>query len=56
MSSLAQLSVEREVRGHTLPLECSNLSLFWQACAPDQPSLSVDDLADQLAEVLDFFG
>ncbi|CAK9232303.1 unnamed protein product [Sphagnum troendelagicum] len=30
--------------------------LFYLACAPDQPSLSVDDLADQLAEVLDFFG
>jgi hypothetical protein len=56
MSSLTELSLEPEVRVHTLPFECSNLSLFWQGCAPYQSLLFVDNLADQVAKVLDLFG
>lgn len=33
-----------------------NLQLGAAASGPDEPSLSVDDLADQIAEILDYFG
>lgn len=33
-----------------------SLQLGALAISPDEPTLSVDDLADQIAEVLDYFG
>lgn len=36
---------------------CQELLQLGAAVAgPDEPSLSVDDLADQIAEILDYFG